>query len=490
MINNGFNIELGAIEILANREREEALHGYRTEFERDRDRILYSKAFRRLSGKTQIFLPLSHDHVRNRLTHTLEVAQIAQVTAKNLNLNNHLAEAISLGHDLGHTPFGHVGERTLNLLSNNCEKLHPYFENIPYDKKGFKHNLHGLRVICHLEKTYRAQPGMNLTNFTLWGIKNHSKLSWDKYDAKTGELLPCVYNNKGECLLNLKPQACKNERFSVGFYDQYSRYTKFNNGKTEAWSFEGLAVAFADEIAQRHHDVEDGLVMKVISMDELKEVIRDLFREYFDDEDRSNFKKLNNEKQQAYFLPLVSRFIVNLLNKNLINTSQEKLKQFALGYNINDPEDFRNAYHNIRFQDAKACINFDENFEEANDNFKRFLKNRLLNSFEVQRMDGRGTYVIRKILKAYLTNPKQLSDATLVAIENIYRGRTSGRKIVQDYSESKIGELRNEIDSLSKKSSQKFQMYLLRAICDHIAGMTDNFAMQEYKKLYGIEQIA
>ena len=483
------NITLSAPLEHANRNRLEEIHEYRTEFERDRDRILYSKAFRRLGGKTQIFLPISHDHIRNRLTHTLEVSQIAKVTSNNLHLDTNLAEAIALGHDLGHTPFGHVGERTLNLICNNCEELHPYFRKMADDKKGFKHNLHGLRVVCSLEKSYRKQAGMNLTNFTLWGIKNHSKLNWDKYDSQKGEILPCNYNNDGKCFFHLKPTNCSNEKLSCSFYDQYDSFVMLNNHKQEAWSFEGLLIAFADEIAQRHHDVEDAIFMKIVTIKELTEIIESFFKKHFDKEDKKNFISLSKEKNEAYFLPLISRFIVNLLNKNLIEYSRQCLNAFSKKYYIKSKEDFAKSYKNVNVDEARNCICFETEFSKSQDKLHRFLKDRVLNSYEVQRMDGRGTYIIRKLIKAFLTNPKQLSNATLVYIENIYRGRTSGNKIVQDLTESEIGKLRAEIDSLSKKTSHVFQIHLLRGICDHIAGMTDNFAISEFKRLYGIEPV-
>ncbi len=126
----------------------------RTDFQRDRDRIIYSKSFRRLKHKTQVFLSPEGDHYRTRLTHTLEVSQIARTIARSLRLNEDLTEAIALGHDLGHTPFGHAGESMLNSI---C----------PY---GFKHNEHGIRVVEILEK----ENGLNLTWEVRDGIKNHS----------------------------------------------------------------------------------------------------------------------------------------------------------------------------------------------------------------------------------------------------------------------------------------------------------------------------
>ena len=480
------NISLAAPSSLAKREKNEPLHSYRNQFGRDRDRILYSKAFRRLSGKTQIFIPISHDHIRNRLTHTLEVAQISYVTSKNLNLNVDLSEAISLGHDIGHTPFGHIGERSLNMILNNCDqRLTPFPENMQNAEKGFKHNLHGLRVSCHLEKSNRNYPGMNLTNFTLWGIKNHSKLTWLKKSNDTGEILPCPYYKDGKCFFHLSEHNCKNKSWSVGFYDQYVKYSKFNDTEKEAWSFEGFVVAIADEIAQRHHDVEDAIFMEIVSLKEMKEKILELFSAHFDKEDKSNVRKLYKEKNQTYFLPLVSRFIINILNKNFIEHSKTNLVSFAKANSIKSNDDFLNNYPNLDISSAKSCIGFSADFKPAHDGFKDFLKQRVLDSYQVQRMDGSGTYVIRKLVKAYLTNPQQLSDATLVSIDNIDKRRTTGRKGIEDLTALEIGKIRSEISQLSKKSNKRFQINLLRGICDHIAGMTDNFATAEFRKLYG-----
>ena len=138
------------------RDREEAPDSVRTAFQRDRDRILHSKSFRRLKHKTQVFIAPLGDHYRTRLTHTLEVSQIARTIARALNLNEDLTEAIGLGHDLGHTPFGHEGENVLNELS----------------PMGFKHNEQSLRVVDLLEKDGR---GLNLTWEVRDGIVNHSK---------------------------------------------------------------------------------------------------------------------------------------------------------------------------------------------------------------------------------------------------------------------------------------------------------------------------
>jgi dGTPase len=157
--------------------REETPSPVRTEFQRDRDRILHCKAFRRLKHKTQVFIAPTGDHYRTRLTHTLEVSQIARTITRALNLNEDLAEAISLGHDLGHTPFGHIGEDVLNEL---CPQ-------------GFRHNEQSLRVVDLLENEGR---GLNLTWEVRDGIVNHSKSraqvlgeKWGKVSTFEGEIV-------------------------------------------------------------------------------------------------------------------------------------------------------------------------------------------------------------------------------------------------------------------------------------------------------------
>ena len=141
------------------RVHDEPRHLYRTEFQRDRDRIVHSTAFRRLQYKTQVFVNHEGDHYRTRLTHTMEVAIIARSIARTLRANEDLTEGISLAHDLGHTPFGHTGEETLNELL--------------IDKGGFEHNLQGLRVVDFLERRYPGFPGLNLSYELRDGILKH-----------------------------------------------------------------------------------------------------------------------------------------------------------------------------------------------------------------------------------------------------------------------------------------------------------------------------
>src|SRR5580704_7150026 len=145
----------------------EPSHPYRTDYARDRDRVIHSRAFRRLEAKTQVFTTRFSDHFRNRLTHTIEVAQIARTVADALRLNSDLAEALALVHDIGHPPFGHAGERHLDALMRKYGGT-------------FDHNLHALRIVEQFEQSYLAFPGLNLTFEVREGIIKHSR----DYSAK------------------------------------------------------------------------------------------------------------------------------------------------------------------------------------------------------------------------------------------------------------------------------------------------------------------
>lgn len=196
----------------------ETAHASRSQFQRDRDRIIHSSAFRRLEYKTQVFLNHEGDLFRTRLTHSLEVAQIGRSLARNLRLNEDLVEAISLAHDLGHTPFGHVGQDVLN----DCMK----------DYGGFEHNLQSLRVVDELEEHYGAFNGLNLMFETREGILKHCSLS----NARL-----------------LGPVAAR-------FID-----------RTQP-SLEAQLTNLADEIAYNSHDIDDGLRSGLITIEQLEQV--------------------------------------------------------------------------------------------------------------------------------------------------------------------------------------------------------------------------
>ncbi|SHI46103.1 dGTP triphosphohydrolase [Lutispora thermophila] len=455
-------------------------HSIRTKFERDRDRILYSKAFRRLSGKTQIFISGYDDHARTRLIHTLEVAQIAKTIGKNLGLDLDLIEAIAIGHDIGHTPFGHAGERALNLIMNNCETLNKFGVKLKDSDKGFKHNFQGVRQVVDIESISNNYKGLNLTNYTLCGILIHSKynakmkckndLVKDK-DKSTSDETICNYRSKRK--------KCNSEgNLLFNYYKKYIDLIKIDN----SWTIEALVVKIADEIAQRHHDVEDGLIAGLIKSADLYDVFIDIFRKYMTKEDIRILEAIKNETDLELLLPLYSKLIVNFFVMNLINQSKVNIRNLIINFDIKSNEDFHHLKSQIYNKvDISKLINYDKELYELEDEFQDYLYNSILNSHKVQSMDGKAYYIIRQLFKAYLSNPQQLPD---IVIQNFFNDIIKNGMF--EKSEMTVGEMRTVLrKNYDQNPYDGWKALLLRNITDYIAEMTDNMAYEQYNLLYG-----
>jgi dGTPase len=207
----------------------------RSVFQRDRDRIIHSTAFRRLKHKTQVFLEHEGDHYRTRLTHTIEVAQIARSIARALGLDEDLAETLALAHDLGHTPFGHAGERALDRAMA--------------DFGGFDHNAQSLKIVTRLERRYAGFDGLNLTWETLEGLVKHNGPLTDRAGQPVG-------SHVGKPLPH-----------SIRDFDQSYPLELWTQASAEA-----QAAAISDDIAYNAHDIDDGLRAKILSLQELEDV--------------------------------------------------------------------------------------------------------------------------------------------------------------------------------------------------------------------------
>lgn len=448
------------------RVHEEREHGYRDAFSRDRDRILYSRGFRRLSGKTQVFVVGFYDHARTRLTHTLEVAQISKTIAAKLGLDDNLCEAISYGHDVGHTPFGHVGERTLNLLMNGCDKYKGLNKELPENQKGFKHNWQSLRVTTDLEKYSLKFNGLNLTDFTLWGILNHSSLEYKKCDHKVGE----------KCKLRHIDDKCdrsEDNPFNVGFYLRYQdQYLK-----TESWTVEACIVRWADEIAQRHHDIEDGLLVGIIDKEELLNIFNVIFATYLSEDEKSTIENLR-KNPDPYFIHSFSRLLINLYVTKFIDDIERKLLSVKKEYGIESTKAFQDAKPIIsQKNNIFNLISFEKEFVDLDKEFQDYLRERILNSHLAQIMDGKADYIIRQSIKAYLSNPQQLNDQTIVSLYRNWK--------TDSFKEMNIGSFRQELKRDHSAGDQTYKNALLRTVCDFIAGMTDQYALKKYEQLYG-----
>ena len=261
---------------------------YRTPFQRDRDRIIHSASFRRLKHKTQVFVNTEGDHYRTRITHSIEVAQIARSIAKHLNLNDDLAETLSLAHDLGHTPFGHAGEESLNECMINFG--------------GFDHNLQTLRIVMFLENKYLKFNGLNLTIETLDGLIKHN-----------GPLKDLTLIKK---LIGIK---------------NLNNKIKFNKFA----SLEAQISAISDDIAYNNHDIQDGIKAKMFHLNELIEI--DFFRDIY----KSHKKNIRDNNKDILIYQII-RDSIDLMVKDLIKNTIKNLSSNNIGslnklYKFNKP---------------------------------------------------------------------------------------------------------------------------------------------------------
>ncbi len=349
----------------------------RTEYQRDRDRIVHSGAFRRLEYKTQVFVNHEGDLFRTRLTHSIEVAQIARSVARNLSLNEDLTEAISLAHDLGHTPFGHAGQDALNACMA--------------DYGGFEHNLQSLRVVDVLEERYGMFDGLNLTYETREGILKHCSV---EAAEKLGDL-----------------------------------GRRFLEGKQP--SLEAQLANVADEIAYNNHDVDDGLRSGLLSIRQLKDV--DLFAGFWTEVQRA----MPGITERRAIHETIRRMIGTLI-LDLTQTSLERIREI-------DPksvEDVRNAMPLIAFSDDMT---------EKSRLLKKFLFENLYRHYQVNRMTSKARRIVHRLFSIFMAEPQLLAP---------------------------------EYRSASGEGYEK-----ARKIADYIAGMTDRYAMRQYRLLYEIEEV-
>ena len=252
---------------------------FRSPFQRDRDRIIHSTSFRRLKHKTQVFVNTEGDHYRTRITHSIEVSQIARTIAKYLSLNDDLAETLSLAHDLGHTPFGHAGEESLN----ECMINHG----------GFDHNLQTLRIVMFIENKYFKFQGLNLTVETLDGLIKHN-----------GPITNLKKINNLIGLKNLK--------------------NKINFSKNS--SLEAQIAAISDDVAYNNHDIQDGIKANLFKLDELIEInfFKNIYRKYKNKINKRNYKVITYQIVRDSIDIMIKDLIVNTIN----NLKKNKISKF------------------------------------------------------------------------------------------------------------------------------------------------------------------
>ena len=348
----------------------------RSEFQRDRDRILHSAAFRRLKHKTQVFVSNEGDHYRTRLTHSLEVSQIARSISKIFNLNEDLTETLSLSHDIGHPPFGHAGEDALS----ECMVSH----------EGFDHNDQAIRIVHLLEKKYFDFEGLNLTWETLEGLVKHNG-PMTKDVPKTIEALDKEFDLK----LN------------------------------EFSSIEAQIASIADDIAYNNHDLDDGLRAGFFSYDDLVELpmIGEIIKNFPKNYNSYDMQRINNE---------ITRKSTSIMITDVINTISEKVKKSKVRCN-----------EDVRLNNEKIADFSDKTKEEVK-YIRSFLSMKMYNHDKVKAMTSNAHQIISSLFKLFIEQDEKFIKEHM-------------KKIISDKDKP-------------------------RAVCDFIAGMTDNYAQNFYNK--------
>jgi dGTPase len=350
----------------------------RTEFQRDRDRIVHSTAFRRLVYKTQVFLNHEGDLFRTRLTHSLEVAQLGRSIARSLRLNEDLVETIALAHDLGHTPFGHAGQDALN----DCMQ----------EWGGFEHNLQSLRVVDYLEERYPDYDGLNLTFETREGILKHCSAS----NARAIEALEAAYPDGGGGV---------GQRFLVH----------------EQPSLEAQLCNLADSIAYNAHDVDDGVRSGLITLDQLEDV--PLFAIYC--------RAVKAEHRHLAEPTKARRLMYETIRRILSDQVYDVVAATQSAIDSANPQslgDVRKSEPLVRFSDAMS---------EQSDALKRFLFKQLYRHPQVMQTTELARQVVQELFAAYVADPSQMqatfSARFAMAAQDALSPAVAPQRVVSDY---------------------------------------------------------
>ncbi len=377
----------------------ESEHTYRTAFQRDRDRIIHSRAFRRLKHKQQVFLISDGDHYRTRITHTLEVSQLSRTLAKALGLNEELVEAIALGHDLGHTPFGHIGEVVLNDILSGKDNLDGLLQN--ENIGGFKHNYQSLRVVDRIEKKYHFD-GLNLTSSVREGILKHTRLLRDFYSYPD-------FEPKG---LNFETDV--------------------------ASTLEGQVVAICDEIAQRTHDLEDGIIAKLVNLDQVRqvEIIHHVEKKLAD-------KGIPRDDSFGYKNRLINA-LINELVDDVVSTTLINLNRFYQQKN------------RLEFFDEEI-VRFSENIDPLQLELDRFISREIIFKRNQDDINRSNKKIVRDLFIHFMKNPERIPRYMAKRFKTDHQGEVSSNDIVE-------------------------RPVNIRIIADYVAGMTDRYAMLELNK--------
>jgi dGTPase len=361
----------------------------RNTFERDKDRIVHASAFRRLKGKTQVFVAHEGDHYRTRLTHSLEVAQIARSVARVMGLDDDLADALGIAHDLGHPPFGHTGEDVLDLCMDGYG--------------GFDHNAQTLRVLTKLERKYPLFDGLNLTWETLEGVVKHNG-PLVRYGATLADLPVAI-----------------------------QEYVATHDLELESWPGpEAQVAAHADDIAYNNHDIDDGLRAGLFTLAEIREEVPMVARVLGEVE--RDYPNLDEFRLSAETV----RRLIGVWVDDLVWESSNRIAEA----NPKSVEDVRAA--------GKPLVGFSDQMNEHQAVLRRFLMQRMYRHWKVNRSRSHAKRLLRDLFELLLAEPELLPPGWQVGADGPKGQRTA------------------------------------RRVCDYIAGMTDDYAIEEHRRLFNL----
>lgn len=325
---------------------------HRSAFQRDRDRIIHTSAFRRLQFKTQVFVNHEGDHFRNRLTHTIEVAQIARTLSKALGLNEELAESLALSHDLGHTPFGHCGEDVLSQCLS--------------DIGGFEHNAQSLKIVTKLERRYADFDGLNLTWEALEGLVKHN-----------GPLI----DSNGKPTLKYQKNGVPRyvNEFCQGFDLEIDKYS----------NLEAQVAACADDVAYNNHDIDDGLRADLFEFEDLYAlpIFGDVLREI-----KHKYAQISSTRQMHE----ANRVLIGLMVEDILQNTQKNVDRFA----IKTPADVHNA--------PQAIGDFSAEISAAIKSLQAFLMDNMYRAKSVVKERVAAAQIIEDLFEIYLKSPEKL----------------------------------------------------------------------------------
>ena len=349
----------------------------RTEYQRDRDRIIHSTAFRRLAHKTQVFVPHEGDHYRTRLTHTIEVGQIARAIARSLRLDEDLAEALALAHDLGHTPFGHTGEDALE------EVMEPF--------GGFDHNAQALRIVTRLEKRYADHDGLNLAWETLEGLVKHN-----------GPLLQPDGSP-------IPRYAARGLPIAIVEFD-----ARWPLDLASFASAEAQAAAIADDVAYNAHDIDDGLRAGLFAIEDLRSVdfVGDLVRE---------IDARHPGLEPGRFVHELGRRLITRFVEDAIREGGERLAQGA-------PQ----SAADVRAQ-PRPMVTFSDAMQGADKAIKGFLYPHMYRHPRVMKVRVEAAQVVRRLARAFLEDPGLMPGEWATAAQAMKADERRRARLVCDY---------------------------------------------------------